>query len=178
MRLTYSAVFYPFEEGNGYTVEIPRLPGCVTQGGDIDEAVEMAKDAALGWILTTLEDGEYIPMPKNNLKLSNFKGAKFIKDITVDIDRNPKVININKILKSKRVEIEFTDINVDKDFVKNFRKNNSLTQVELANIIKEPKETIEKWENGADDISGSSAVLLKLLNDNPDLIRQLYKVKK
>lgn len=87
------------------------------------------------------------------------------------------MINIEKLLESKRVEITFAEIKVDRDFVKTFRKNNNLTQSALANIIGVTKKTIEKWEQGANNVNGSSAVLLKLLNDNPELIGQLYKVR-
>lgn len=87
------------------------------------------------------------------------------------------MINIDKLLESKRVEITFAEIKVDREFVKSFRKNNNLTQSALANIAGVSKKTIEKWEQGANKVNGSSAVLLKLLNDNPELIRQLYKVK-
>ena len=52
-----------------------------------------------------------------------------------------------------------------------------MTQIALANILGVKKKTIEKWEQGANNVNGSSAVLLKLLNDNPELISQLYSVK-
>ena len=39
------------------------------------------------------------------------------------------------------------------------------------------KKTIEKWEQGVNKVSGSSAVLLKLLRDDPELIGRLYKVQ-
>lgn len=87
------------------------------------------------------------------------------------------MINIDKLLESKRAEITFTEIKIDKEFVKVFRKNHNLTQIALANIIGVTKKTIEKWEQGTNNINGSSAVLLKLLNDNPELIGQLYRVK-
>lgn len=87
------------------------------------------------------------------------------------------MIDINKLLESKRLEITFADITVDRGFVKSFRKEHGLTQVALANILGVTKKTIEKWEQGKNNIGGSSAVLLKLLNDNPDLIDQLYHVK-
>ena len=87
------------------------------------------------------------------------------------------MINVNKLLESKRVEVTITEIKIDKHFVKEFRKNNQLTQVALANILGVTKKTIEKWEQGVNNINGSSAVLLKLLNDNPNLLSQLYSVK-
>lgn len=59
MKLTYAACFYPHD--GGYTVEIPDLPGCVTEGSDLADAVYMATDAASGWILDELEDGNTPP---------------------------------------------------------------------------------------------------------------------
>ena len=62
MKLVYPALFTPFEDGSGgYTVEFPDLPGCVTEGEDMAEALFMAEDAASGWVLTELEDGNLLP---------------------------------------------------------------------------------------------------------------------
>ena len=62
MKLTYPAIFRPFSDGSGgYVVEFPDLPGCVTEGRTMEEAIEMGIDAASGWILGELEDGEKIP---------------------------------------------------------------------------------------------------------------------
>lgn len=87
------------------------------------------------------------------------------------------MIDINKLLESKRVEVSFSKADIDGEYVKQFRHNNKLTQVTLANILGVKKKTVEKWEQGANKVGGSSAVLLKLLNDNPELISQLYKVE-
>lgn len=87
------------------------------------------------------------------------------------------MIDINKLLEAKRLEITFADAHVDRLFVKSFRERNSLTQVALANILGVSKKTIEKWEQGTNKVGGSSAVLLKLLSDNPELIGQLYSVR-
>ena len=59
MKITYPACFYPEENGT-YSVEIPDL-GCATQGRDLTDAIEMAADAAAGWILDALSHGETIP---------------------------------------------------------------------------------------------------------------------
>ena len=87
------------------------------------------------------------------------------------------MINVNKLLESKRIEVSFAEIKVGKEFIKQFRTNNHLTQIALANILGVKKKTIEKWEQGVNNVNGSSAVLLKLLNNNPNLISQLYSVK-
>ena len=53
MKLSYPAVFTSFtDKKTGYTVEVPDLPGCVTEGSDMIEAIEMGIDAASGWVLT------------------------------------------------------------------------------------------------------------------------------
>lgn len=41
----YTIILHPDEEEGGYTVTVPALPGCVTQGETIEEAIAMAKDA-------------------------------------------------------------------------------------------------------------------------------------
>lgn len=42
---TYKVLLYPEPEG-GYTVSIPSLPGCISCGETIDEALLMIKEAA------------------------------------------------------------------------------------------------------------------------------------
>ena len=59
LKLIYPACFYPND--NGYTVTFPDLPGCVTEGKNIAEAMNMAVDAASGGILDSIEYGESIP---------------------------------------------------------------------------------------------------------------------
>lgn len=61
-RIAYPAVFYPNDSG-GYTVEVPDLPGCTTEGESMADAIRMAEDAAGGWILGELEDKRPVPPP-------------------------------------------------------------------------------------------------------------------
>lgn len=86
MKLVYPAVFTPYEDGsNGYVVEFPDLPGCVTGGDDIAEALFMAEDAASGWVLTELEEGA--PVPKESA-LSDIKieEGQFVSLVALDMD--------------------------------------------------------------------------------------------
>lgn len=53
----YPAVFHP--EETGYSVTIPDIEGCFTQGDTMDEAVSMAQDA----IGLMLEDQQICPKP-------------------------------------------------------------------------------------------------------------------
>lgn len=61
MKLVYPAVLTPWDEGDGYTVTVPDLPGCVSEGASISEALLMGTDAASGWVLDELEDGNSVP---------------------------------------------------------------------------------------------------------------------
>lgn len=60
--LRYNAVFEPCEEG-GFTVTVPKLPGVVTEGDSFEEAMEMVRDAVVGYIRILREQGEEIPEP-------------------------------------------------------------------------------------------------------------------
>jgi Uncharacterized conserved protein len=49
------------EDGGGYTVIVPALPGCITQGETIEEALERAQEAIEGFIEALRIIGEPIP---------------------------------------------------------------------------------------------------------------------
>jgi predicted RNase H-like HicB family nuclease len=61
---------FEFEDGvEGYTVSFPDLPGCHTEGDNLEEALAMAKEA-LGLHLYNLEeDGYEIPKPSDPARL-------------------------------------------------------------------------------------------------------------
>ena len=60
MKYVYPVCIYPGDV-SGYTVVVPDLPGCVTEGDTISDALEKAIDAASGWVLDELEDGKKPP---------------------------------------------------------------------------------------------------------------------
>ncbi|HBQ28231.1 MAG TPA: HicB family protein [Desulfotomaculum sp.] len=90
MKLVYPACFYPCEEG-GYTVTFPDLPGCVTEGDTLSEAVDMAINAASGWLLEYVEDNKQLPN-SSNIKdvVPNEYENGFVSLISVDLDEYSK----------------------------------------------------------------------------------------
>jgi antitoxin HicB len=58
------------EEQGGFTVMVPALPGCITYGEDIDEAIAMAREAISLYIEELQERGEVIPDDRNTLENS------------------------------------------------------------------------------------------------------------
>lgn len=81
MKLVYPAIFKPFsDDTGGFVVEFPDLPGCVTEGENLQDAIEMGVDAASGWILDELENGNQIPEPSQykDIKCTNDEMINFL----------------------------------------------------------------------------------------------------
>jgi predicted RNase H-like HicB family nuclease len=99
LTYTYPACFYPADDG--ITVIFPDLPGCVTCGDTLDEALFMAEDAACGWILTTLELGEKLPPSSRPGEIiADEYPNGFVNFIRLDVEAfdkkfNPKPVNKN-----------------------------------------------------------------------------------
>lgn len=66
---TYKIHLHKEPEG-GFTVTVPALPGCITYGEDIDEAIGMAKEAIELYIEELKDRGESIPDDSNTLEYS------------------------------------------------------------------------------------------------------------
>jgi antitoxin HicB len=65
-QYSYTIILEPDENEGGYTVTVPSLPGCVTQGETMEEAIAMAKDAILLFIETLVAEGEPIPQEQEH----------------------------------------------------------------------------------------------------------------
>lgn len=66
---TYKIHLHKEPEG-GFTVTVPALPGCITYGEDIDEAIAMAKEAIELYIEELKDRGETIHDDSNTLEYS------------------------------------------------------------------------------------------------------------
>jgi len=56
--MKFKVIVWEDEEDGGYVVECPALPGCISQGDTIEEALENIKDAIQGWLEVATERGE------------------------------------------------------------------------------------------------------------------------
>jgi len=65
--LTYRILLRQEPEG-GYTVTVPTLPGCITFGEDITEAIAMAREAIELYIESLVAHGEEVPTEENVLE--------------------------------------------------------------------------------------------------------------
>ena len=88
---------YPFnisalsaEEGGGYLIEFPDLPGCISDGETIDEAIANGRDAIFCWIETAKQHGDEIPLPYSSVHSSE------IAKKGIEQRENPSDINLTK----------------------------------------------------------------------------------
>lgn len=85
MKLVYPACFYPDEDG--YTVVFPDLPGCVTEGETLSQSMEMAEDAASGWLFGEIEENKKLPNSSaiNEVVADEYENG-FVSLIGIDLD--------------------------------------------------------------------------------------------
>ena len=69
LGLTYPVTLHPSPEG-GYVVELEDLPGCISQGETLKEALEMIGEAKQLWLEVAYEDGLDIPLPRSEEQYS------------------------------------------------------------------------------------------------------------
>ena len=70
MHYNYKLLLRKEPEG-GYTVIVPALPGCITYGEDVDEAIIMAKEAIELFIEELKDHGNPFPGESNATFLKN-----------------------------------------------------------------------------------------------------------
>ncbi len=61
MEAKYTVLIEKNEEG-GYTVIVPSLPGCITQGDTWQEAMANAREAIAGYIEALKDIGKPVPV--------------------------------------------------------------------------------------------------------------------
>ena len=62
MNRSYTVLIIPGEpDEGGYWVKVPTLPGCITQGESVEEALANSKEAIEAYILSLKDRGLEIP---------------------------------------------------------------------------------------------------------------------
>ena len=81
------------EEGGGYLIEFPDLPGCISDGETISEAMANGEDAISCWIETAKQYGDEIPQPRSSVD------SPELFETGVEQEENPSGIDLNKIIR-------------------------------------------------------------------------------
>ena len=63
MSLNYRMEVVPDAEEGGFAVRFPELPGCVTCGDTVEQAIRNAEGCKCAWFMAMLEEGLDIPEP-------------------------------------------------------------------------------------------------------------------
>lgn len=69
IKMPHAIIIKPYEDG-GYFATIAEFPGCMTEADTWAETYEMIMDAKEAWIEATLEMGQQVPLPQEDLKFS------------------------------------------------------------------------------------------------------------
>ncbi len=62
LRKPYARIIIPEDDGS-FRGEIMEFPGCIASGDDAASTLNSLEDAAMGWLLAALENGQPIPRP-------------------------------------------------------------------------------------------------------------------
>ena len=68
MRSVSYRILLRKEPEGGYTVVVPSLPGCITYGGTVEEAIKMAKEAIEAYLESLRQHGDEIPTEEGTLE--------------------------------------------------------------------------------------------------------------
>lgn len=66
-KYKYEVILYWSEDDNAYLVEVPELPGCMSDGATYEEALQNIQVVIDEWIETAKLAGRKIPNPRGKL---------------------------------------------------------------------------------------------------------------
>ena len=66
MRMPYRLEIVPDTEEAGFVASYPELPGCITCGGTMADAIANAEDAKREWLMAAIEDNVEIAEPETS----------------------------------------------------------------------------------------------------------------
>lgn len=93
---------YPFiirelskEDGGGVLIEFPDLPGCMSDGKTVEEAINNAVDAVQAWITVAKERDRPIPSPCNSQQMSGKWVQRVPKTLHAKLARQAEKENVS-----------------------------------------------------------------------------------
>lgn len=86
MKYIYTAIFIPIEDGSGYYAKVPDLPGCITTGNSLSDAICQITDAMNAWLVVAEDEGEPIspPTPQDELRINDGEICSLISADTIE----------------------------------------------------------------------------------------------
>ena len=72
---SYTVLLEPDAESGTWTVTVPTLPGVVTQGDSVEDAIAQAREALQAYIEGLLADGEPVPEERQRPQMVTVRAA-------------------------------------------------------------------------------------------------------
>ena len=89
MEYIYPAIFEQNND-NSYTITFPDLPGCISEGKSLANAIYMAQSALTQWVEYLLDEKEIIPAP-SEIKMIVTAPTQFVNLVRAEIRDNRAV---------------------------------------------------------------------------------------
>jgi len=80
MRRVYPALLAPTESG-GYIIKVPDVPGCLTTGRTLEEALDNIRDALAGCLCVLEDVGQTLPEASNPSTISDGMSTVVLVDV-------------------------------------------------------------------------------------------------
>ena len=109
----YPAVFHHNSDDGSYTITFPDLPGCISEGKNLSNALYMASDALTQWVNCLIDEGEDLPAPSDLSSVSCEKD-EFVNIVRADIKDNHAVRRTISIPKWMDDEVNKAGISLSK----------------------------------------------------------------
>lgn len=95
MRLPYRMEIIPDTGEGGFAVRFPELPGCLTCGDTLEEAVRNAADCKKEWLIAAMEEGISIPEPVSEEEYSGQFKLRIPKSLHKSLAEHSKAEGIS-----------------------------------------------------------------------------------
>ncbi len=109
-KFFYPAIFEP--EDTGFSVYVPDIAGCMTQGDTLDEALDMVQEA-IGLMLEDIEEKDY-PSPSNPADIA-ITGKQFMMMVSFDKLAYDKKYNAKAVKKTLSIPAWLNKMAIEKN---------------------------------------------------------------
>ena len=115
----YPAVFHANDDGS-YTITYPDLPGCISEGKSLENALFMAQDALQVWLDCMIQDDIPIPNASSLQEIHPEQGefVNLIRAVTRDNKAVRRTVSIPKWLDEKAADADISLSRVLQDALK------------------------------------------------------------
>ena len=117
----FPALFHRNDDDGSYTVTFPDLPGCITEGKNLDEALYMAQSAMSLWLEYSIDHKDVIPAPSRMTEIHAEPG-EFVNLVRAEIrDRKAvkRTVSLPKWMDDRASEMGLSLSRVLQDALKN-----------------------------------------------------------